>query len=112
VELRRVPQNGDSLEAVSESIRLLELARPGTLYFALRGDGQSIIYLNAAAQDGLSDAAFLERRIQFANAPIALQSTSTSARAVLGLQPNNNLRSADPVCDDLTQEQIEKEKKR
>lgn len=107
-----VPQSGDSLEAVSEAITLLELARPGTLYFALQGDEQSIIYLNAAAQDGLSDAAFLERRIQFAGAPIALQTTSTSARAVLGLQPNNNPRTAHPVYDVLTQEQIEKEKER
>jgi len=80
-----VPQSGDGLEAISEAITLLELARPGTLYFALQGDRQSIIYLNAAAQDGLSDAAFLERRIQFANAPIALQSTRTSARAALEL---------------------------
>ena len=85
-----VPQSGDGLEAVSEAITLLELARPGTVYRALQGDGRSIIYLNAAAQDGLSDAAFLERRIQFANAPIALQSTRTSARAALELLPSND----------------------
>jgi hypothetical protein len=86
------PQSGDSLEAVYEAITLLELARPGTVYRALQGDERSIIYLDTAAQDGLSDADFLERRIQFANAPIALQSTRTSARAALELQPNNDLR--------------------
>lgn len=81
----RVPQSGDGLEAVSEAITLLELARPGTLYFALKGDRQAISYLNAAAQDGLSDADFLERRTRFANASIRLQSTRTSARAALEL---------------------------
>jgi hypothetical protein len=60
-----VPESGDGLEAVSEAITLLELARPGTLYFALQGDRQSILYLNASAQDGLSDTDFLERRIRW-----------------------------------------------
>jgi hypothetical protein len=80
-----VPQSGDGLEAVCEAITLLELARPGTLYFALKGDQEAISYLNAAAEDGLSDADFLERRVAFPTLPIRLQSIRTSARAVLGL---------------------------
>ncbi len=72
---------------------LLELARPGTLYFALHGDRQSNIYLNSAVQEGLDDAAFLESRTRLAHAPAALQSTSAAARAILRLQPNDNMRA-------------------
>ncbi|MGA2044345.1 MAG: hypothetical protein ABSG83_13365 [Roseiarcus sp.] len=88
-----VPWSGPQLESVSQSIMLVELARPGTLYLALQGDRLSTTYLDMAAQDGLSDAAVLESRIRPANAPAALQTTTTSARAALKLQPNDNKRA-------------------
>ena len=88
-----VPLTGPRLESVCQSIMLLELARPGTLEFARQGDWQSTIYLNLAAQGGLSDAAVLESRIRPKNAPAALQTSSESARAALGLRPNDNMRA-------------------
>jgi hypothetical protein len=88
-----VPWNGPQLDSVSRSIMLVELARPGTLYLALQGDPLSTAYLDMAAQDGLSDAAVLESRIRPANAPAALQTATTSARAALQLQPNDNKRA-------------------
>lgn len=88
-----VPESGPRLEAVCQSIMLLELARPGTLEAARQGDRLSTTYLTLAAQNGLSDAAVLESRIRPKNAPKALQTTSESARAVLGLQPNDNMRA-------------------
>ena len=88
-----VPWSGPKLESVSQSIMLLELARPGTLYFALQGDRQSAAYLNSAVQEGLNDAAFLESRTRLAHAPAALQSTSTAARAALNLQPNDRMQA-------------------
>ena len=88
-----VPWDGPKLESVSQSIMLLERARPGTLYFALHGDQQSNIYLNAAVREGLDDTAFLESRNRLPHAPAALQSTSTAARAALKLQPNDNMRA-------------------
>lgn len=88
-----VPWSGPQLESVRQSIMLLELARPGTLYFALKEDQKSAAYLNLAAQNGLSDTAVLESRIRPKNAPKALQTTSESARAVLGLQPNDKMQA-------------------
>jgi hypothetical protein len=88
-----VPWSGPQLESVSKSIMLVELARPGTLYLALQGDRLSTTYLDMAAQDGLSDAAALESRIRPPNAPAALQTTTTSARAALQLQPNDDKRA-------------------
>ena len=82
--------SGAELESVSESIMLLE---PGTLYLASQGDRLSTTYLRLAAEDGLSDAATLESRIRPANAPAALQTTTTSARAALKLQPNDNMQA-------------------
>jgi hypothetical protein len=76
-----VPWSGPQFESACQSIMLLELARPWTLYFALHGDRQSNIYLNSAVQEGLDDAAFLESRTRLAHAPAALQSTSTAARS-------------------------------
>ena len=88
-----VPQNGPKLEAVSRSIMLLELARPGTLYFATQGDRLSTNYLNVAAQEGLSDAAVLESRIRLPNAPVALQSTSAAARSAADLRTNDKMQA-------------------
>ena len=88
-----VPWSGPQFESACQSIMLLELARPGTLYFALHGDRQSNIYLNSAVQEGLDDAAFLESRTRLAHAPAALQSTSTAARAALKLQPNDRMQA-------------------
>jgi len=90
---RGVPTSGAQLESVSKSIMLLELARPGTLNLGLQGDRLSTSYLNMAAQEGLSDTAILESRIRPVNAPAALQSTSTAARAALKLKPNDNMRA-------------------
>jgi hypothetical protein len=88
-----VPWSGPRFESACQSIMLLELARPGTLYFALHGDRQSSVYLSSAIQEGLDDAAFLESRTRLAHAPAALQSTSTAARAILRLQPNDNMQA-------------------
>lgn len=81
------------LESVSRTIMLLELARPGTLSLSLQGDRLSITYLKMAAQEGLSDAAILESRVRLANAPLALQSRSTVARAILKLEDNDNMQA-------------------
>jgi hypothetical protein len=89
-----VPWSGPQFESVCQSIMLLELARPGTLYFALHEDQQSATYLRSAVQEGLDDSDFLESRNRLAHAPMALQSTSTAARAALKLQPNDNMRGA------------------
>lgn len=78
-----VPASGSSLESVSTSIMQLELARPGTLYLALRGDLRSTSYVRMAAEEGLRDPAIVESWP--ADAPAALRSTRTSARAALNL---------------------------
>jgi hypothetical protein len=81
------------LESVSRTIMLLELARPGTLYLASQGDRLSTMYLKMAAQESLSDATILESRIRLGNAPVALQSRSTVARALLKLEDNDNMQA-------------------
>lgn len=88
-----VPVSGPRLESASKSIALRELARPGTLYLALHGDRLSSAYLDSAAQDVINDAAVLENRIRLANAPLALQSTSTAARTALKLKPGDNMQA-------------------
>jgi hypothetical protein len=88
-----VPESGPRLESVCQSIMLLELARPGTLEAARQGDRLSTTYLALAAQNGLGDAAALESRIRPKDAPKALQTTSETARAVLGLQPNEKMQA-------------------
>jgi hypothetical protein len=55
-----VPTSGPGLESVSTTIMLLELAVPGTLYLALRGDRLSTTYIRMAAEEGLSDAEDVE----------------------------------------------------
>jgi hypothetical protein len=101
-----VPWSGPQLDSVSQSIMLVELARPGTLYLALQGDRLSTTYLDMAVQDGLSDAAVLESRIRPANAPAALQTTTTSARAALKLQPNDNKRAHHLVAVNIITENL------
>jgi hypothetical protein len=88
VNFADVPWDGPKLEAVCQSIMLLELARPGTVESAQQGDRQSTIYLDLAAQNGLSDTAVLESR-RLKGAPEVLQTTSKAARAALGLRPND-----------------------
>jgi hypothetical protein len=83
VKFPDVPWSGSQFESACQSIMLLELARPETLESARQGDQQSAAYLRSAVQEGLDDAAFLESRIRLAHAPVALQSTSTAARAAL-----------------------------
>lgn len=78
-----VPASGPCLESVSQSIMQVELARPGTLYLALQGDLPSIAYIRMAAEEGLSDPTIATAWP--ANAPVALRSTRTSARAALEL---------------------------
>jgi len=81
------------LESVSRTIMLLELARPGTLSLSSQGDQLSTTYLKMAAQEGLSDAAILESRVRLPSAPLALQSRSTVARAILKLEDNDNMQA-------------------
>jgi hypothetical protein len=102
-----VPVSGPGLESVSKSIMLVELARPGTLYFASQGDRLSTTFLNMAAQEGLSDASILESRVRLANAPAALQSTSASARAALNLKPNDNMQAHHLVPVNIVADNLE-----
>jgi len=69
----------------------LELARPGTLYLALRATA-STIYL-CRIEDGMRGGAIFESRARPANAPAALQTSISRARAALGLQTNDEMRA-------------------
>jgi hypothetical protein len=70
----------------------LELARPGTLYFATNGDAPSKKYLNAAVADGMQGGSIYESR-RPVNLPAALQTTTSGARAAANLQPNDQMQA-------------------
>jgi hypothetical protein len=89
-----VPWGGPQNESVAQSIMALELARPGTLAFAVDGfDKQSKRYLDAAVDDGMKGGAIFESRPRPTNLPAALQTTIESARAALNLKTNDQKRA-------------------
>ena len=88
-----VPASGPQLEAVSQSIMALELARPGTLYLALQGDETSGKFVNSAVEDGLQGGAIFESQARPANLPAELQTTISGARTALNLKPNDQMRA-------------------
>ena len=88
-----VPWSGPQLESVSQFIMALELARPGTLAFALQGDASSKKYLDVAVELGMQGGAIFESRPRPANMPAALQTTSSSARTAANLQTNDQMQA-------------------
>jgi hypothetical protein len=102
-----VPWSGPQHEAVSQSIMALELARPGTLYLALRGDQPSGRYINVAVEDGMRGGAIFESRPRPANLPAALQTTISGARAALNLKPNDQMRAHHLIAANVWEEQLD-----
>jgi hypothetical protein len=89
-----VPSDGGPVEeSAAEAVMRLELVRPGTVYLAAYGDKTSGELLNLAVQEGIDDAGISESSARPANAPAALQTTSASARAALGLQRGDNMQA-------------------
>jgi hypothetical protein len=102
-----VPPGGPQLEFASRSIMALELARPGTLYLALRGDQPSGRYINVAVEDGMRGGAIFESRPRPANLPAALQTTISGARAALNLKPNDQMRAHHLIAANVWEEQLD-----
>ena len=88
-----VPWSGPQLEAASQSIMALELARPGTLYLATQGDKPSENYIRVAVADGIQNGGIFESRLRPANVPAELQTSISRARAALNLQTNDQYRA-------------------
>jgi hypothetical protein len=100
-----VPFSGPQLESVSQFIMALELARPGTLFFALHRDAPSKKYLDVAVELGMQGGAIFESRPgprtcprrsrprAPQRAPLPISSPTTRCRPIISFPPMCGARS-------------------